>query len=209
MPTNHYFQAGRGIGSKSEQDLLQQLTNECIKIVGADFVYLPRTIVNLDQLFKEDTLSTFNRNNKIEMYIENYDAFFGIGPQITNFGFQLNYQLRLICSREKFLQYTGKVLPVEGDLIYYPTSNSLFEIKFIEDKNPLYPLGSRQYFVLACETYKYSSEKMDTGSGADEVTDLYSGASGIIKDPFAKNTQIQDIANDTVNFDETNPFGNL
>ena len=50
---------------------------------------------------------------------------------------------------------------------------------------------------------------MDTGSGADEVTDLYSGASGIIKDPFAKNTQIQDIANDTVNFDETNPFGNL
>ena len=140
MPTNKYFQSGRGIGSTSEQNLLQQIANEAIQMAGADFVYIPRNLVKLDDLFHEDTLSSFTKNFTIEMLIENYDASFGIGPQITNFGFQLNYQLRLICSREKFNQYIGLTVPVEGDLIYYPTSNSLFEIKFIEDKNPLYPL---------------------------------------------------------------------
>jgi hypothetical protein len=209
MPTNHYFQAGRGMGTRSEQDLLQQLTNECIKIVGADFVYIPREIVKLDELYHEDTLSKFTRNYSIEMYIENYDAFFGIGPQITNFGFQLNYQLRLICSRERFSQTMGTSIPIEGDLIYYPSSRGLFEIKFIEDKAPLYPLGSRQYFVLACESFKYSNENIDSGTEADEAQTNYKNTGEIIKDPFAKNDEIQDIADTGTDFSEDNPFGKL
>jgi len=211
MPTNKYFQSGRGIGSTSEQNLLQQIANEAIQMAGADFVYIPRNLVKLDDLFHEDTLSSFTKNYTIEMLIENYDAFFGIGPQITNFGFQLNYQLRLICSREKFNQYIGLTVPVEGDLIYYPTSNSLFEIKFIEDKNPLYPLGSRQYFVLACETFKYSNEDLDVGQvDVDSIGKDYhnDGATGI-GDPFAKNKQIEDIADNTQDWTENNPFGKL
>ena len=152
--TNNYFQSGRGIGSSTEQDLLQQLVNEAIGIVGAEVAYIPRNLVKLDDLYREDTLSSFTKNFTMPVYVENYDSFMGIGPQITNFGFQLNYQLRLVCSREVFKSTIGLTVPVEGDLIYYPTSNGLFEIKFIEDKNPLYPLGSRQYFVMACETFK-------------------------------------------------------
>lgn len=211
MPTNKYFQSGRGIGSSSEQNLLQQIANEAIQMAGADFVYIPRDLVKLDELFHEDTLSSFTKNFTIEMLIENYDAFFGIGPQITNFGFQLNYQLRLICSREKFNQYIGKSIPTEGDLIYYPTSKSLFEIKFIEDKNPLYPLGSRQYFVLACETFKYSNENIEIGEdGVDSIKKDYvnNGATGI-GDPFAKNTEIQNLSNNVEDWSETNPFGRL
>lgn len=211
MPTNKYFQSGRGIGSSSEQNLLQSIANEAIQMAGADFVYIPRDLVKLDDLYHEDTLSSFTKNYTIEMLIENYDAFFGIGPQITNFGFQLNYQLRLICSREKFQQYIGKTVPTEGDLIYYPTSNSLFEIKFIEDKNPLYPLGSRQYFVLACEAFKYSNEDLDVGQGdVDSVKkDYYNNGATGIGDPFAKNKPIQDIADTHEDWSETNPFGRL
>jgi len=211
MPTNKYFQSGRGIGSSSEQNLLQSIANEAIQMAGADFVYIPRNLVKLDDLFQEDTLSSFTKNYKIEMLIENYDAFFGIGPQITNFGFQLNYQLRLICSREKFQQYIGKTAPTEGDLIYYPTSNSLFEIKFIEDKNPLYPLGSRQYFVLACEAFKYSNEDLDVGQlDVNSVKQEYynNGATGI-GDPFTKNKPIEEIANANEDWSENNPFGKL
>ena len=209
--TNKYFQSGRGIGSVSEQDLLQKLVNEAVGIVGAEFVYIPRNLVKLDDLYHEDTLSSFTKNFTVPCYIENYDAFFGIGPQITNFGFQLNYQLRLICSREVFSATIGLTVPVEGDLIYYPTSNGLFEIKFIEDKNPLYPLGSRQYFVMACETFKYSNEILDSGQpNVDTVGKDYAndGATGIM-DPFAKNQQIENIANGVVDFTENNPFGKL
>ena len=211
MPTRSYFQSGSGIGSPAEQNLVQQLVNEAIESYGIDMVFIPRNIVKLDDLFHEDTLSSFTKNFTIEMFVENYDAYQGIGPQITNFGFQLNYQLRLIVSREKFAQYIGDNLPVEGDLIYNPVTKAIFEIKFIEDKNPLFPLGSRQYFVLSCEVFKYSNEDIDTGTNADTVQDKFAnngalGASGIL-DPFAKNQYIEDAAEGIINNVEANPFG--
>ena len=211
MPTRHYFQGGLGIGTSSEQQLVQSLVNEAIESYGIDMVYIPRNLVKLDDLFHEDTLSSFTKNFTIEMYVENYDAYTGIWPQITNFGFMLQYQLRLIVSREKFAKYIGNTLPVEGDLVYNPVTKGLFEIKFIEDKTPLFPLGSRQYFVLSCETFKYSDETLNTGTNADTVQTDYNnngalGASGI-SDPFAKNKQIDDVAGSVVNNVEQNPFG--
>ena len=211
MPTRSYFQSGLGIGTKSEQNLLQQLTNEAIESYGLDMVFIPRNLVKLDDLFHEDTLSSFTKSYTIEMWCENYDAYQGIGPQITNFGFQLNYQLRLIVSREKFAKYIGADLPIEGDLIYNPVTKGMFEIKFIEDKNPLFPLGSRQYFVLSCELFKYSDEDINTGTNADTVQSKFAnngalGASGIL-DPFAKNQKIEDVAEGIINNVEANPFG--
>ena len=211
MPTRSYFQSGLGIGTISEQNLLQQLTNEAIESYGLDMTYIPRNLVKLDNLFHEDTLSSFTKNYTIEMWCENYDAYQGIGPQITNFGFQLNYQLRLIVSRDKFAKYIGANLPIEGDLIYNPVTKGMFEIKFIEDKNPLFPLGSRQYFVLSCEVFKYSDEDINTGTNADTVQSKFAnngalGASGIL-DPFAKNQYIEDVAEGIINNVEANPFG--
>ncbi len=209
MPTNKYFQSGRGIGSREEQDLLQVLVNETIQIGGADFVYLPRTIVKLDELFKEDYISKFTKSHLIEMYIVNYEAFEGDGALISKFGFSMGDRLTLVVSRERFQYIIGKSLPIEGDLVLYPNSKTLFEIKFIDDKNPLYPLGSRQFFTLTCEAFKYSNETVDTGTEADEVMDAFGndGATGIM-DSFAKNTEIQEISNSIINFSESNPFGN-
>lgn len=211
MPTRSYFQSGSGIGSPAEANLLQHLVNEAIESYGIDMVFIPRNLVKLDDLFHEDTLSSFTKNFTIEMWVENADAYTSIGPTITNFGFQLNYQLRLIVSREKFAQYIGDNLPVEGDLIYNPVTKGLFEIKFIEDKNPLFPLGSRQYFVLSCEVFKYSDEDINTGTDADTVESKFGnngalGASGIL-DPFAKNQYIEDAAEGIINNVEANPFG--
>lgn len=205
---NHYWQAGRGIGSREEQNLFQELTNEIIQIAGADFIYLPRTIVKLDQLFKEDYLSKFIKNYTIEMYIENYEAFLGDGAMISNFGFTLGDRLRLIVSRERFNTVVGQDLPTEGDLIFYPTSKSIFEIKYVDDKTPLFPLGSRQYFVITCEVFKYSDETMETGTEADGIEDKFANNGTTILDPFAKNTEIKSIADTIINFTENNPFGN-
>jgi hypothetical protein len=207
MPTNKYFQAGRGIGSREEQNLLQVLVNESIQIAGADFVYIPRDIVKLDQLYREDYLSKFTRNYTVEMYIENFEGFEGDGELISKFGFTISDKLRLVVSKERFEYIVGLPYPTEGDLVYYPTSRNLFEIKFVDDKSPLVPLGTRQYFTLVCETLKYSNETMDSGSEADEVGVKYNndGATGI-GDPFAKNDPIQELSDAILNFDENDPF---
>jgi len=207
MATNHFFQHGLGIGDKSEQNLYQELVNEIIQIAGADFTYIPRELVSLDELYREDTLARFSRNFNIEMYIENYEQFLGNGAEISKFGFQLGDELRLIVSRERFMTVVEKALPVEGDLIFYPTSRSLFEIKYVDDKAPLFPLGSRQYFVITCRVFTYSNEEMNTGTEADEVQTQFSNDGTTINDPFAKNTEIETKADEILDFTEANPFG--
>jgi hypothetical protein len=89
----------------------------------------------------------------------------------------------------------------------YPASRSLFEVKFVDDKNPLYPLGSRQYFTLTCEVFKYSNETMNTGTEADDVNVYHNDGATGIGDPFAKNNEIQIKSNIILDFSESNPFG--
>lgn len=195
MPVNPYFQAGRGIGSKNEQQLLQNLVTEAIQIAGADFVYIPRELVNKDEIFHEDTISRFRKNYSIEMYIENYQESEGEGEMISKFGFSAGFSLRLSVSVERFellnLPNNRKV-PKEGDLIYYPTTKQLYEIRWFNDTNTIYPLGSRQMFVLYVELYRYSSEDIQTGiKEIDEVVERYRPTTNMeIKDPFGKNEEI-------------------
>lgn len=209
---NHFFQAGSGIGTRSEQDLLQRLVTESIQIGGVNFVYIPRNIIKLDNLFHEDYLSSFTKNYTVEMYIENYEEFLGNGELIDKFGFHMEDQMRLVVSRERFIAVVGKLIPVEGDLVWFPSSNTLFEIKFVDDKKPLFPLGARSYFTLVCEAFKYSQETFETGTSIDQISQTYPndgatgvpGATGV--DPFAKNKEIIDISNLILDFSEINPF---
>lgn len=209
MPTNVFFQGGKGIGSKSEQDLMQQITNEIIQMAGADFVYIPRDLVKLDELFHEDTLAKFTKNFTVEMYIDNYQEFLGAGDQISKFGFQLNDQMKLFVSRERFSLIVNRLLPKEGDLVFYPISNHIFEIKYVDDKNPLYPLGTRNYFALTCEAIKYSHETIDTGTTVDELETVIGSDGTIANDLFDKASSIETEADSVQDFTESNPFGDI
>lgn len=195
MPVNPYFQAGRGIGSRNEQRFLQDLVNETIQIAGADFVYIPRELVNKDEVFHEDTISKFSRYYSIEMYIENYQEAEGEGEMITKFGFSAGFQLRLTVSVDRFALLPlpdNRTVPKEGDLIYYPTTKQMYEIRWINDTNTIYPLGSRQVFQLYVELYRYSHEDIQTGvPEMDEVVERYRPTDSMtVKDPFGKNTTI-------------------
>jgi len=69
------------------------------------------------------------------------------------------------------------VRPNEGDLVYFPLSNSLFQIKFVEHENTFYQLGKLYTFKLSCDLYEYSGEDFDTNINAiDNDMDLASGA---------------------------------
>jgi hypothetical protein len=162
MAKNSYFR-----DVNSEQDLLHDLTIETIKIHGRDMVYIPRTFVKEDALFGEDTISKFEGGVEIEMYIQSIDGFGGDGDFISKFGLEIRDSVELIVSRrrfeESFAHDSTITRPREGDLIYFPLSKGLFEIKFVEHENPFYQIGKLYTYKLSCELFKYSHEDLDTG----------------------------------------------
>jgi len=163
MAINPYFKSQR-----EEQDVLEDLAIETIKIHGQDMVYMPRTLVNEDSLFGEDVQSAFNDGYEVEMYISTVDGFEGEGDIIARFGLQISDTCTLVVSRKRFTQLVTAndsdiLKPREGDLIFFPLTGGIFEITFVEDENPFYQLGRLYTYDLKCELKKYSRETLNTG----------------------------------------------
>jgi hypothetical protein len=171
MARNPYFKEYNG-----EQDVVEDLTIEIIKTMGKDMVYIPRTLMNEDKLFGEDTISKFDDGYEIEMYIQSVDGFEGEGDILAKYGIQIKDKVELVVSRKRFEEavgsYENATRPKEGDLIFFPLSQTLFEINFVEHENPFYALGKLFTYKLSCEVFTYSEEDIDTGfSDIDKVED--------------------------------------
>jgi len=87
----------------------------------------------------------------------------------SKFGIETRESAEFIISRrtwERFVSLDANLAtglrPNEGDLIYFPLSDSLFEIKFVEHKNQFYQLGKLYTFKMSCDLFEYSGEKFDT-----------------------------------------------
>lgn len=172
MATNQYFKQK----VRSEQQLFEDLVIESLQMFGQDVYYLPREIVNKDKIFLDDVPSRFSDAYKVEMYIENAEGFEGEGDLFTKFGVELRDQATFIVSRKRWVQLVGKRLevanfrPREGDLIYLPMSESMFEIRRVETETPFYQLKDLPTFRLQCELFEYSGEDFDTG--VDTIQDV-------------------------------------
>lgn len=171
MARNPHFKEYSG-----EQNVVEDLTIEIIKTMGKDMVYIPRTLVNEDKLFGEDTISKFDDGYQLEMYIQSIDGFEGEGDILSKFGLEIRDRVELLVSRKRFEQtvgdYESVTRPKEGDLIYFPLSKTLFEINFVEHENPFYQLGKLYTYKLSCEVFTYSQEEIDTGyTDIDTVED--------------------------------------
>ena len=178
MPTNVYFNHA----VKSEQDLHEDLVVESLRFYGHECFYLPRTIVDEDELFGEDTSSKFGDAYQVEMYIENTEGFEGEGDLLSKFGVEVRDQATFVLSRrtwQRFISLDSNLAtstrPQEGDLIYFPLGNQIFEIRFVEHENPFYQLGKLNVFKLQCETFEYSHEEIDVGiAELDNIEDQFS-----------------------------------
>ena len=164
MATNIYFQ-----NSIPDQNLLNDIHREVIQQAGIDVMYIPRTLVKEDLILGEDVLSQFNTAYEIEMYVKSSDNFGGPDDAISKFGLDIRDELILVVHAESFKFATNITTPLEGDLIYFPLSKGLFEIKFVEDEQPFYQVGKNYVFELTCELFQYGEEKIDTGTDADKV----------------------------------------
>ena len=158
-------------GSQSEQRLVQDLINEQLKIYGVEVKYLPRRIVNKDSIFTEIQSSRFADNFSIEAYVNTFDGYGGAGDIMTKFGMSLKDELIVTISKERFEDFISPFLeslpddeievtsrPSEGDLIYFPLGNRIFEIKFVEHEKPFYQLGKNYVYELRCELFELEDE---------------------------------------------------
>lgn len=110
MPTNQYFpHASYG----REQDLLEDLVIESIKIHGIDARYLPRTLVKEDDLFGEDTLSTFTVAAGLEVYIKNVEGFEGEGDFLSRFNLEIRDEMTLVIAKRRFEQIKSEKVMTE------------------------------------------------------------------------------------------------
>jgi|TARA_B100002019_G_scaffold205468_1_gene178213 hypothetical protein len=175
-------------GTTGEQGLVEDLVIEQIKMFGKDVYYIPRTLVNEDTVFGEDSLSSFNGAHLIEAYIEDAGGFRGDGDVFSKFGVRISDQVTFIISRSRFtaavddnatLIVEGR--PNEGDLVYLPLANKIFEIQYVEHEVPFYQLGQNYVWGLRCELFEYSDEDIDTGVAAvDAIETTFANAIAVI-----------------------------
>jgi hypothetical protein len=281
MATNKYF---NNFAYAREQDLLEDLAIESIKIFGHNFKYIPRTIIERDDLYGESVLSKFDSAADLEMYVKNTEGFDGDGDFLAKFGLEIRDSMTLTVARKRYDQIrTEKTMtevgfnitledgdnnapsrryltgnhetesleleaatadgysittnrPTEGDLIYMPLMDKLFEIKFVEHEDLFYQTGRLQTYDLRCELFEYSSERLDTGvTEIDSIEDELSqdilfneflledgtkwksedGGSVMLEytvetnDAQANNSYFNYEADSVIDFSEANPFSEV
>ncbi len=181
MVLNSYFLNG----SKSEQGLVQSLVNEQLKMYGVEIFYIPRKYITKTTVIKEVIESKFDDAYPIEAYVDNYEGYGGQGTVLSKFGIQEQDDLTLIISRERFENYITPLTknlsnielstrPKEGDIIYFPLGDRLFEIKYVEHELPFYQLKKNYVYTLRCELFRYEDEVIDTGVETidDEISQI-------------------------------------
>ena len=171
MATNLYFN-NFPKGITSEQLLVEDLVIEAMKIHGMDVYYLPRTSRDsVDYIYCEDPLKTYTTAYPIEMYLEDVTGMEGEGDFISKFGLEIRDEMTFLMSRRRFAATIPQHRPHEGDLIYVPLVQNLFEITFVEHENNqamYYTLGRGRggnvyVYALKLKQFVFSNEVIETG----------------------------------------------
>jgi hypothetical protein len=183
MSTNLYFN-NFPKNITSEQLLVEDLVIEAMKIHGMDVYYMPRTSRDrVDYLYGEDPLKTYTTAYPIEMYLEDVTGMEGEGDFVSKFGLEIRDETTFLLSRRRFAATVPQIRPNEGDLIYVPLVQNLFEITFVEHENAqamYYTLGRGRggnvyVYALKLKQFVFSNEIIQTGFVEidDQVRDEY------------------------------------
>jgi len=227
MATSVHF---RNYNNLYEQNLIDDLVIESIRIHGVDVTYIPRNFDTIDNILNEDDTSTFGGDLSaqgdnvysiiydMEMYVKNVDGFEGEGDFLSRFGLQIRDQVTFTVAIRTFERFVtrddpNRTRPNEGDLIYFPLNDKIFKIMFVEHESVFYQTGGLQVYDLRCELFEYSGERFNTGryeidhhyddiniTTATTLTELAN------TDPIAKNVYFEADADDIIDFSEIDPF---
>lgn len=181
MPTSPYFPQ-QYKGFTGEQNLIQDLVDEQIKLFGTDIYYMPRTILK-DNTLDDIIYSKFQTQFVIEMLLENVTGFGDTSEFISKFGLRITDEVKFRVSTRRWdttsvnYNLTVQGRPNEGDLLYFPLTKDLYEIKFVERENPFYQFGKLQFYTMTAEIYEVGSDDISTGmTDIDQIETLFSSA---------------------------------
>lgn len=183
MPTSPYFPTYYG-GTSGEQGLLQDLVDEQIKLFGTDIYYMPRTILR-DNTLDDIIYNKYTEQFQIEMMLQNVEGFGSPSEFISKFGLRITDEVRFSVSQRRWDEEVAEHNPTltvdgrpnEGDLLYFPLTQDLYEIKFVEREDPFYQLGKIYYYTMTAEIYEYGSDDISTGvAEIDAIETIFSNA---------------------------------
>ena len=186
MPTSPYFPTYYQ-GHPGEQNLAQDLADEQIKLFGTDIYYLPRTILR-DNTLDDIIYSKYQDQFQVEMLLQNVEGFGEQSEFISKFGIRITDEVKFIVSSRRWDQAEAQYNPTltvpgrpnDGDLLYFPLTTDIYEIKFVERETPFYQFGKIQFLILTAEIYEVGNDLIDTGVPAiDEIEKLFSSAIAI------------------------------
>ena len=188
MPTSPYFPTYYQ-GDSGEQGLYQDLVDEQIVLFGSDIYYLPRTILQ-DYTLDDIIYSKYETQFQVEMLLQNVEGFGENSEFISNFGLRITDEVKFRVSTRRWdeastgynLTVNGR--PNEGDLLYFPLTKDLYEIKFVEREQPFYQFGKIQFYTMTAEIYELGNDDIETGvEEIDVIETQFSSAIKLVMDP--------------------------
>ena len=219
----------------NEQSMVESLVIESIQIAGFNGYYLPRVLDNMDNIFGEAEKESFEKAYELEMYFDApEDALADSVDYISYFGFEVRDSCDFVFSVKRFQDLEipdpnrtdARKLesPLEGDLIYLPFTNSIFEIKFVEDWSPFFQLGANYTYKALCRLFIFDNQDfdnlelydsegvlVDVVDQAQKQTAALQQIENIDEDnevnPFDQSETFETEGTNLLDFTEDNPFG--
>jgi hypothetical protein len=187
---------------------MDNIITEAIQQKGFDVNYIPREIVNYDEILGEGETYSFANNYIIEMYLENTETWGGNGDIFSKFGIQITDEATFVVSKSRFSEELSEVrtMPREGDLIFLPFSRSFLQIKKMEYDSQFWPQGQNYVWQLKTELFSFSGEEFETGNTyiQEEISKFPVSNTEMFMP--TDNTQL-DIEKDLyIDFSEENPY---
>ena len=167
-----------------EQNLINDLVYESIKLYGIDCGYMAFTEDDTDDILGEARKKYYGSYTELEMYIRNVEGFEGEGDFLGRFGVEIRDRVTFSIARRAFAETVGSEQsidrPREGDLVYLPLNKKTFVVRFVEHEPVFYQMGSLQFYDVVCELFEYSGERLNTGfSEVDTVETIEDGLTAI------------------------------
>ena len=190
MPTSPYFPTYYA-GHSGEQGLVQDLVDEQIKLFGSDVYYIPKIVLQ-DSTLDEVRYTKYQEQFQIEMLLQNVTGFGDNAEFISKFGLRITDEILFRVSTRRWDEEVAEhnpnltidSRPNEGDLLYFPITQDIYEIKFVGKEEPFYQFGKIQFYAITAELYEVGQDDFDTGvAEIDAVEQLFDNAIKLFMDP--------------------------
>lgn len=159
-PIEMYMEDGDG-GFAGEKELMNQFGLQ--NLSEATFVVNKSRFQELDRQMQIEDATDTSSGGSIQLESGTIDQSSSSSTLTTASGDDVFYILQDTAAADSDR-------PQEGDAIYHPVLDKMFQINFVDHDEPFYQLDNNPVYKMRCRLYDYSSEILDTGiSGIDDI----------------------------------------